>query len=113
MWLAYIHGNQVGHELRDETSEEWSDEVHRQLRGCTALETEVQDRANVENLGVVRRNVARYCKAYGNNVHEIKEKPRKLKADTKQNRQSWFRRRTSSAAVAAHPGASSTTDPQP
>ena len=55
MWLVYLHGNHG-----DDTSEEWSDEVHRQLRDWTALETIMQDKANAEYLGVVRHNLTSY-----------------------------------------------------
>ena len=100
-------------ELRDETSDQWSDEVHRQLGAWSALESEVQDRANTEHLAVVRRNIARYREAFVKETQKRKEKRRKLKADMESMRQSWSMRRTTTSAVASHPSASSSTDPHP
>ena len=107
-WLAYIHGNHG-----DETSEEWSDEVHRQLRAWTALETVMQDRANAEYLEEVRSNVASYCNAYTNDVQERKARRLKQKAVNNGMRQAWFTRHSNMAKVGLHPGTSLSYDPQP
>ena len=39
--------------LRDETNEELNDEVHGQLRDCTALETELQDKVTPQFMAVI------------------------------------------------------------
>ena len=42
-------------ERRDDTSEEWSDEVHRQSQAWTRMETEVRDKATTQFLACVQR----------------------------------------------------------
>ena len=64
-------------EPRDETSEEWTDEVHRQQRAWTDLETELQDQATAQFLAVVRRMCASHSEAFSNESRERKEKRRR------------------------------------
>ena len=59
----------------------------------------MQDRANAEYLGVVRRNVASYCNTYSNAVQKRNEKRRKQKAVTNGMRQAWFSRHPTTSAV--------------
>ena len=90
-------------DLRDVTSEKWSEDVHRQLRAWTAFESEVQDRANTEYLALVRRNVARNREACDNEIQERKEKRRRLNANIEYMHQYWSMRRITPSSVATQP----------
>ena len=95
---------------RDETSEEWSDEVPRQRQACTALETEIRDRATTQFLACVQRMAASHSEDHIKEIIERKEKRLSRKRVIAAIRHSWYKYH---GYDPGHTGASSSTDQQP